>query len=172
MEVSRITFSKETQEKIKRGMSAHKKGEILYGRLTEASENGLLAQCKTRKEVAELVGYYGANLQHRGYSWINNLIRRKHLSEVAVAPGEYQYFLGPNKPDYNYAGLSKAKSKKAVVAKTPVTTAAQLENVYNTTETSTTILSAKIVVKKGDKTIEIEGDRELAKDVIKMFMED
>lgn len=172
MEVSRITFSKETQDKIKRGMSAHKKGKILYGRLTEASENGLLSQCKTRREVAELVGYYGANLQHRGYSWINNLIRRKHLSEVAVAPGEYQYFLGPNKPDYDYTGLSKAKSKKTVAAQTPITTAAQIGKAYSIIDTSTTILSAKIVLKKGDKTIEIEGDRELVKDVIKMFMED
>lgn len=172
MEVSRITFSKETQEKIKRGMSAQDKGRVLYGRLTEAADSGLLAQCKTRRDVAELVGYYGENLQRKGYSWISNLIRRKHVSEVMVAPGEYQFFLGPNKPDYNRAGVSKAKSKKTVVVQAPVTMAAKLGKAYNITDTSTTILSAKIVLRKGDKTIEIEGDRELVKDVIKMFMED
>ena len=110
MEVSRITFTNETKAKIKRGMSPQKKGEILYGRLCEAAENGLLAQCKTRAEVAELVGY-GREQRTRGYSWISNLLRRKHITEVMVAPGEYQFFMGANKPDYSHVGVKKAHTR-------------------------------------------------------------
>lgn len=110
MEVSRLTFTNETLAKIKKGMSAQKKGEVLYGRLMEAQGNGLLAQCKTRRDVAELVGYTYEQRQ-KGYSWVSNLIRRKHVSEVLIAPGEYQYFLGPNKPDYQMNNASKGRKK-------------------------------------------------------------
>ena len=114
MEVSRITFTKETLAKLKRGMSAQDKGRVLYERLCEASDNGLLAQCKTRRDVAELVGYNADTKaqRQRGYSWITNLLRRKHVSEVLVAPGEYQYFLGPNKPDFNSAKARGSRKKK------------------------------------------------------------
>lgn len=115
MEVSRITFTKETLAKLKRGMSAQDKGRVLYERLCEASDNGLLAQCKTRRDVAELVGYNADTKEQRqrGYSWITNLLRRKHVSEVLVAPGEYQYFLGPNKPDYSSAKVRGGRKKKS-----------------------------------------------------------
>lgn len=117
MEVSRITFTKETLAKIKRGMSAQDKGKVLYERLCEASDNGLLAQCKTRRDVAELVGYNADTKEQRqrSYSWITNLLRRKHVSEVLVAPGEYQYFLGPNKPDYDMSKAKRARKQKKTV---------------------------------------------------------
>lgn len=133
MEVSRITFTKETLAKIKRGMSAQEKGKVLYERLCEASDNGLLAQCKTRRDVSELVGYTGETKQQRqrGYSWITNLIRRKNVSEVLVAPGEYQYFLGPKKPDYD---LTKAKWAKGTNRVNTNNTNASTDTIKSSTE--------------------------------------
>lgn len=109
MEVSRITFTNETKARLKRGMKLRDKGRILYGRLCEAADNGLLSQCKTRRDVMSLVGYTDEQYK-TGYSWVSNLLRRKHLSEVMVAPGEYQYFIGPKKPDYEGDGVKKAKA--------------------------------------------------------------
>ena len=105
---ARVKLSKETQAKLKRGMSAQDKGKILYGRLCDAAEDGTLSKCKTRWDVARLVGYT-ADRKDRGYSWISNLLRRGHVSEVMVAPGEFQYFLGPKKPDYDYKHLRDAR---------------------------------------------------------------
>ena len=172
MEVSRITFRKETKNKMKKGMSAFEKGKALYGRLQELERDGTLSQCRTRTEVVTCVGYSPDRVT-KGRSWLNNLIKRGHVSEIELGHGEYRYMLGPKMPDYS-SRIPKTVTKPMVEPDVNVLKQATepviLSRAYDT-ENSVKILNTKITLKKGDKTIEIEGDRELVKEVIKMFME-
>lgn len=106
MEASRLTFRKETLEKMSKKLSPRERGRLAYDRLVEAAENGQLAKCKRRGEVANIVGYTKEQ-RAAGYAWVSQYIRRGHLSEVMIAPGEYQYFLGNKKPVFSYKGHKK-----------------------------------------------------------------
>lgn len=166
MEVSRITFTNETKARIKRGMSPQRKGEILYGRLCEAADNGLLAQCKTRREVAELVGYT-AEQKDKGYSWISNLIRRKHISEVMVAPGEFQFFMGPKRPDYEGRGVKKAKAKIREQREPQVQQIQPVDNTFEKVEVLASNASKIVMSNPNGMTITFENvSAEIASKII------
>ena len=57
MEVSRLSFAKKTQESMGKDLSVRKKGKILFTRLKELDESGVLSKAQTRADVARLAGY-------------------------------------------------------------------------------------------------------------------
>lgn len=79
MEVSKLSFTKKTQDKMKKNMSVREKGKVLFARLQELEADGTLSKAKTRADVARLVGYPEERAK-AGYAWISNLIRRGHVN--------------------------------------------------------------------------------------------
>lgn len=118
MEVSRITFRKETKDKMKKGMSIREKGKVLFARLQELEADGTLSKAKTRADVARLVGYSEERAK-AGYAWVSNLIRRGHVSETIqewTPSGKMvaEYHTTGSMPDYGYEEVRRRNAKKKV----------------------------------------------------------
>ena len=95
MEISRLTFTKETKEKMEKGLNRREAGRLRFERLKEAEEEGLLANVSTRIGVAKLAGFTDERYK-TGYSWVSNLVTRGHLSETIRGFDEH------NKATYEY----------------------------------------------------------------------
>lgn len=123
MEISRLTFTKETKEKMEKGLNKRQRGKLRFERLQEAEKDGRLQKAKTRMDIARIAGF--SDRQYKtGYSWVMNMLTRKHLIEHMVALGkngraEYEYSLGST-PDYGMAkttaGRLKANEQKKAEA--------------------------------------------------------
>lgn len=116
MEVSRLILSKETKEKLGKNLGSHAKGKLLYGKLTELDNSGLLSKATNRFDVARLVGYPAEKL-NAGYSWLANLIRRGHVKETLIEIGKngdpiYEYHV-TGTAKYDYSG-GRVKGSKVV----------------------------------------------------------
>ena len=90
MEVSKLSFTKKTLDKMKKDMSVREKGKVLFARLQELEADGTLSKAKTRADVARLVGYPEERAK-AGYAWVSNLIRRGHVSEIAQSAQQPDY---------------------------------------------------------------------------------
>lgn len=151
MEVSRLTFTKETKDKISKGLNRRQQGKLRFEKLKEAEENGLLQKAKTRIEVAQLAGFTKEQYK-TGYSWVSNMLVRKHLIERISGIGmngraEYEYHLG-SEPDYSNYSAAKARAK---INKQP-------EVVVDEVETKPQVIAsvAKLEIVRGDLSIKIE----------------
>mgnify|MGYP003304214189 CR=1 FL=1 len=117
---ARVVFSKKTQEKINKGLTRKERGELRWKKLEEASKDGRLSLCKTRRDVAALGGYTDGVA---GTSWVHRLVSRGYLQEVHVGERgrypEYTYFI-MSKPNFlPFAGrygidASKKKPTKTI----------------------------------------------------------
>ena len=117
MFVSKLSFTKETEDKMNKKLTAKERGKLRWQKLEEANEKGRLAMCKNRYEVANLAGY-PENKRREGYMWVTGLINRGKISEVMSGKNglyyEYNYFI-KDKPNYlPFAGRygSDATKKK------------------------------------------------------------
>lgn len=83
MEVSKLSFTKKTQDKMNKNMSVREKGKILFARLQELEEDGTLSKAKSRADVARLVGYPEERAK-AGYEEVNRRKRKKQaIAKVA-----------------------------------------------------------------------------------------
>lgn len=116
MEISRLSFTKKTQEDMKKNMSVREKGKVMFARLQELEDDGTLSKAKTRADVARLVGYSDERAK-AGYAWVSNLIRRGHVSETIqewTPSGKMiaEYHTTGSTPDYGYEEANRRKAKK------------------------------------------------------------
>lgn len=165
MEVSRILFTKETKEKMERGLSAREIGRLRWEKLEELYNSGELQKVKNRKELAAAVGFTPQQID-KGYRWVTNLINRKHLEEVSMGVNngfiEYQYFLTGKLPKYKgYSSRNKYQTKPT----RRQTTTTKVVEKPKTTETK-----GQIIVTRGDVTITF-NDIDLSDDLIKLITE-
>lgn len=155
MEVSRLTFRKETKDKMKKDMSVREKGKVLFARLQELEADGTLSKAKTRADVARLVGYSEERAK-AGYAWVSNLIRRGHVSETIqewTPSGKMvaEYHTTGSMPDYGYEEVNRRKAMEEKVAeewkkwqdKMPILPEEKPTNI-------------KIEITRGDITIKVE----------------
>ena len=152
MEVSKLSFTKKTQDKMNKNMSVREKGKILFARLQELEEDGTLSKAKTRADVARLVGYPEERAK-AGYAWISNLIRRGHVRETILEwtpSGKMvaEYHTTGSMPDYGYEEVGKRKAKKQAIAKVAEETIEREKVIANT--------PIKMEITKGDMTIKVE----------------
>lgn len=174
MEVSKIFFSKETQEKMEKDMSIREKGKVLFARLQELDADGTLSKAKSRADVARLVGYTEERAK-AGYAWVSNLIRRGHVSETIqewTPSGKMvaEYPTTGSVPDYGYEEVNRRKAKKKVWQEprrwqdkvaTGYVPQAPEPQVYDEKQVATdtkTITPIKIEITRGDMTIRVEID--------------
>lgn len=152
MEISKLSFTKKTQDQMKKDMSVREKGKVLFARLQELEEDGTLSKAKTRADVARLVGYSEERAK-AGYAWISNLIRRGHVSETIqewTPSGKMvaEYHTTGSVPDYGYEEVNRRKRKKQAIAKVAEETIEREKAIANT--------PIKVEITKGDMTIKVE----------------
>lgn len=168
MEVSRLSFTKKTQEDMKKDITVRKKGKVLFARLQELEEDGTLSKAKTRADVARLVGYTEERAK-AGYAWVSNLIRRGHLRETIqewTPSGKMvaEYHTTGSIPDYGYEEVNRRRHKKQEIAKVAEENIEREKIVTNT--------PIKMEVVKGDITIKVElADAEQATNLITTILE-
>ena len=114
MEVSRILFTKETREKMEKGLNSRQKGKLRWEKLKEAEANGRLGMAKSRYDLGRLVGYSEAD-RKKGYQWACNMIQRGHIKEHiyefdSYGRAVYEYHLG-TEPDFDASGVKNAKRR-------------------------------------------------------------
>lgn len=170
MEVSRISFTKKTQDKMKKDLGVREKGKILFERLKELDTDGTLSKAQTRADVARLVGYPEERAK-AGYAWVSNLIRRGHLAETIqewTPSGRIiaEYHLTGSQPIYGYEEVDKRRAKKEEIARE---WKKQQDNMPILEEKKPT--SIKIEITRGDMTIKVEmEDHEQASKLITTIM--
>lgn len=152
MEISRLSFTKKTQEDMKKNMPVREKGKVLFARLQELEEDGTLSKAKTRADVARLVGYPEERAK-AGYAWVSNLIRRGYLSETIqewTPSGKMvaEYHTTGSMPDYGYEEVKRRKEKKKAIANVAEEAIKWERSVANT--------PIKMEITKGDITIKVE----------------
>lgn len=164
MEVSRLSFTKKTQENTKKNMSVREKGKILFARLQELDEDGTLSRAKTRTDVARLVGYPRERAK-AGYAWVSNLIRRGHMTETirGYSPSgvaDCEYHLAGSHPDYGYEEQGRRRARKTAVAKMAEEAVRQglVEQmpVLDNLVAQTKMVATKVEITKGDMIIKVE----------------
>lgn len=156
MEISRLTFTKETKDKMEKGISHFKKGELRWKKLQELEDTGKLSKARNRQDITNMMGLgtgYGAP-----YTWVSNMISRGSIKEILLGfdkneRPEYEYHLtNKNKPNYERFGKSnRPKPSGASALEQPVI----VERA--TMETTDTVVTTKATIKYGDLVIELEG---------------
>lgn len=174
MEISRLSFTKETQENMEKDMSVREKGKVLFARLQEIDNDGTLSKAKTRADVARLVGYSEERAK-AGYIWVSNLIRRGHLSEAIqgwTPSGKIiaEYHLTGGKPDYDCEKVNRRMAKKEVgqeprrwqdkleAGYIPQSPEPQVYDEKQIVSNAKIIAPIKIEITRGDATIKVEMD--------------
>lgn len=152
MEVSKLSFTKKTRDKMNKNMSVREKGKVLFARLQELEEDGTLSKAKSRADVARLVGYPEERAK-AGYAWVSNLIRRGHIRETILEwtpSGKMvaEYHTTGSMPDYGYEEVNRRKHKKQAIAKVAEETIEREKVIANT--------PIKMEITKGDITIKVE----------------
>ena len=166
MEVSRVLFTKETREKMGKGLNKRQRGKLRFEKLKEAFENGELQKAKTRADVARLVGFTSEQYK-TGYSWVMNMLTRKHLIERISGlskngRAEYEYTLGTD-PDYGMVNAAAARSKKPRPKEEGLAGKCQVW----VDESPTVLASLKVVIRYKDLSMELENvDKDTAVAVI------
>lgn len=160
MEVSRLTFRKETKLKMEQGLSKREIGKLRFERLKAAEIDGKLSKAKSRTDLLKIAGFTDAQ-RGVGYSWIGNLVRRGHLQEIIAdynrhGKAEYEYHL---LSEPHFVGFKRTKkATTSVVAPTPTTTT-QVIKVDTTpvvTRSNTPTTTTKVTIRYNDLVIELE----------------
>ena len=169
MEVSRLSFTEKTQDKMKKDMSVREKGKVLFARLQELEADGTLSKAKTRADVARLVGYTEERAK-AGYSWVSNLISRGHIRETILEwtpSGKMvaEYHTTGSMPDYGYEEVNRRRAKKKVGQELrrwqDKVEAGYIPQVYDEKQVASDTKIAtpiKIEITRGDMTIKVEMD--------------
>lgn len=164
MDVSKITFRKETKEAMDKPMSVRAKGKVLFARLEELDKDGTLSKAQSRADVAGLVGYPRERAKV-GYSWVSNLIDRGHLSETVreFTPGGIavcEYHLTDTRPDYGYEKHGRRKQRKEAMAEMAQEAVRQQlvepSPILDSLATQTSVAATKVEISKGDIIIKLE----------------
>ena len=166
MEISRLTFTKETKEKMEKGITHFKKGELRWQKLQELEDTGKLSKARSRQDITSMMGLgtgYGAP-----YTWLSHMISRGSVKEILLgfdknSRPEYEYHLtNENRPNYERSGKSNVpKQNKPAVKKEPVVVEkpTQVRKVTNNV--------VKATIRYRDLTIEVEGiDSEVIERII------
>lgn len=165
-QVAQVVKEAKRQGLIKDEMPVRERGRILFDKLKELEETGDLAKANCRADVATLVGY-SEDEAKAGYSWVSNMVARKHLAEktIGLSPSGkimYSYSLTGSEPLYNYEEARNYKTKK-------------IENQKVWAEENKSVIKKespiKIKISKGDITFELElSDIERTGELIKTIL--
>lgn len=190
MDVSRLSFTKKTQEAMKKDLSVRQRGRLLFAKLQELDNDGTLSKATSRADVATLVGYTEEQAK-AGYSWVSNLIRRGHLSETIqewTPSGKMiaEYHTTGTKPSYGYEEAKRRREKKKAgqelrrwqdkvaagqIPQAPESPVIQVYGKEQIKVDAPTVMPIRIEITRGDTTIRVEmGNHEEASKLITTIM--
>lgn len=157
MEISRLTFTKETKEKMEKELNRSERGQLRWNKVKEASTSGRLAWATNRYEVANIAGFT-EDKKVRGYQWVSNMIHRGYLQEVMLGFGktgrvEYEYHV-VGEPDYSREKAREAKRLKNQKATPVVEAPVVVETPAEEPATEKTIY--KVEITRNETTIRVE----------------
>lgn len=156
---ARVILTKETKEKMEKGISHFRKGELRWQKLQELEDTGKLGKARNRQDITSMMGLgtgYGAP-----YTWLSNMISRGSIKEILLgfdknSRPEYEYHLtNTNRPNYTNIGkanIPKPNQASAMPAPEPI-----VEGFTGKVCTVPTNDGTKMVIKYKDLTIEIEN---------------
>ena len=104
MEVSRLTFRKETKEAMNKGLNKVQKGRLRFNKLKELNESGELSMIKNRKELGYALGYTKEQLTTSASPYICGLIKKGYMTETLLnfdpmtKMPQYEYHLTGKEP--------------------------------------------------------------------------
>lgn len=110
MEVSKLTFTPDFQEKTTKPISPKTKGSLRRNLLEEAEQNGKLQLCKNRNDVGELLGIPKGL---KTYQYVYNAIKRGELTETLVGTHN-----GKKEYEYHYRNQKRKFTFNDVIDKT------------------------------------------------------
>lgn len=146
-----IVLTKDTMEKLKKGLSNREKSRLLFERLEEAYDSGKLIYAKTRYDVAELCGFTN---RKRGYTWVSKAVKDGKLIERFEEVGANGFAI------YSYYLPSKVEPQVEVKQTEEVEQVEQVEEVKKNDITMT--------IEQGETTIKIENaERDTIVEIIK-----
>lgn len=153
---ARVILTKETKEKMEKGISHFRKGELRWQKLQELESTGKLSKARNRQDITSMMGLgtgYGAP-----YTWLSNMISRGSIKEILLGfdknqRPEYEYHLtNDNRPNYERFGkANKPKPTNIPTIDEPVI----VERA--TTVTTNTATKMKATIRYGDLVIELDG---------------
>ena len=111
MEVSRLTFTKETKAKMSKPLNPRERGVLRWQKLKELDSSGLLSKAKNRADISKMLGLgdgYGL-----GYNWVSSQINKGYLQENIYGADsngkmEFEYHI-VGEPDYHNMAAIRAK---------------------------------------------------------------
>lgn len=165
MEVSRITFTKETKEKMRKRLSNREKGKLRYDRIKELEDQGLLVKASNRKDIARMGGYTSQQ-NKQGASWVSNLIKSGYLTETLLGRSSngkklFEYHMTDKTPSYGRRKTTEQAEDKPRVRENSLSTHPQgLDNSDMLSKTKRRVEQApiKIEITRGDISIKVEID--------------
>lgn len=157
MEISRLSFTKETKEKMSKELNKFQRGKLRWAKLREAEANGKLDFAKNRYEVANLCGYTEAE-RSQGHGWVTRKILNHQLQETLHGVGkdgrmEYEYHILAD-PDYEFKGVKEQRQREKELGtrlNKPLEPVVQISRVPSN---NPTVYRVEIV--RGDTTIKVE----------------
>lgn len=160
MEVSRLTFTKETKEKMERPLNHFQRGELRWKRIKEYEDNGTLSKARNRMDLVEMLG--AERKYNAVYSWISNMVTRGFIKETMTgvdANGKMEYEYHTVRTP-NFSPASNAH-KGCKVTEKPTPKAVAIPVIDKEPK------QAKVVIKYNDLTIELENiDRETIEGIV------
>lgn len=153
MEISRLTFTKETKDKMETPINHFKRGELRWKRIEEKETDGTLSKARNRLDIVEMLGSerkYGAV-----YNWVSNMITRGFIKETLFGLGsdgkmEYEYHTIKS-PNFSPA---KNANKGRKVSSKPNKMVSEVVAIPVVKEEPK---KAKIVIRYKELTIELEN---------------
>lgn len=189
MEVSRLTFRKETKEAMNKGLNKMQKGRLRFNKLKELNESGELSMIKNRKELGYALGYTKEQLATSASPYICGLIKKGYINEILLnfdpitQKPQYEYHLTGKEPSAVIGRPKQNSSAKKKVEKElrrwqDKVEAGQIpeapQPVLDTpTEPEVTVLASPIKLEftKGDVCIKMElGNSKDASELIKTIL--
>ena len=154
MNISRLTISKETQNKIDKPISHFKKGQLRWKKLEELEKGGQLKQAKNRLDIVEMLGY--SRGYNACYTWVSHLITRGNIQETLYGLNkdgrmEYEYSIIKS-PLFDPA--DRAKPNK--VSKVKTVSVVEKPKPIVTNKITVIDNKAKVIIRYNELTIELE----------------
>lgn len=179
MEVSRLTFRKETKEAMEKKLNRREVGELRHRKLKELDQDGTLAFIKTRRQLAEAVGFSGKEDYSRAMSWAHGMIANGYLTEILQGFDPktnlpvYEYHTTNKEYRYGKYGKSTQKNKGQSKVATKHIPEVPQPVLDTPTEPEVTVLASPIELElaKGDVYIKVKlGNTKDTSELIKMIL--
>lgn len=143
---ARVTFTKETLNKMEKGLTRTERGELRFKRLKELEDSGKLSKATSRLDIVRMMGFTDDRTYGTGYNWVSNLVRRGKLSETLMSTGP----MGKMEFEYHIIKTPKYNNVVNHVAKPEV------KPKVKPCEIPTSGKAQKVVIYYGELSIEIE----------------